>query len=348
MKRKSIAFALVACVALGAAYYTWQWHQTNKGEVNERQAITAFGNVDIRQVGLGFRVEGRLKQLFFDEGDFIKVGDVMATLDAEPFEEEITLRKSELATAESELERLQSGFRTQEIKVAHATVVERQVTLDNLQKELTRREALVDDGGVTRQSYDDVKARRDEAMARLESAREQLALMEEGFRKEDISKARAQVESRKAQLEIAKTRLNDTYLYAPSSGTVLTRVLEAGSIARIGETVMTLSISDPAWVRAYIAETDLGKIAPGMKTEVHIDSRPGQPYKGHIGFISPKAEFTPKNVETPELRTRLVYRFRVIVDNPDEGLRQGMPVTVKLLPQNMGSGHLSFNGKASE
>jgi HlyD family secretion protein len=348
MKRKPILFTLVACAALGAVYFAWQWRQAERGEANEGQAITAFGNVDIRQVDLGFRVEGRLQQLFFEEGDFVKAGELMAILDSEPFEEEIALQKAELSSAQSEFERLQAGFRTQEIKVAHAAVVERQVTLSNLQTELARREALVDEGGVTRQSYDDIKARRDEALARLESARGQLALMEEGFRKEEISKAHAQVESRKARLEIAKIRLNDTRLFAPSSGTVLTRVLEPGSIARVGQTIVTLSISDPAWVRAYIAETALGKIFPGMKAEVYIDSRPDRPYMGRIGFISPKAEFTPKNVETPELRTRLVYHFRVIVDNSDESLRQGMPVTVKLLPQSADKEHSSFNGKTAK
>jgi HlyD family secretion protein len=108
-------------------------------------------------------------------------------------------------------------------------------------------------------------------------------------------------------------------------------VLEPGSIAGVGQTVVTLSLSDPVWVRAYISETGLGTIAPGMKAEIYTDSQPEQPYLGHIGFISPKAEFTPKNIETPDLRTRLVFRFRVLVDNPDNYLRQGMPVTVKLL-----------------
>lgn len=348
MKRRAFLFALLACASLVAANSAWQWHKSGKKVADVGQAITAFGNVDIRQVNLGFRVEGRLQQLFFEEGDSVKAGDLMAILDREPFEEEIALHDAELDSAQFEFERLQSGFRTQEIKVARATVVERQATLNNLQTELTRRKALIDEGGVTRQSYDDIKARRDEALARLDSAREQLALMEEGFRKEEISKAHSQVESRKAQLEIAKTRLNDTRLFAPSSGTILTRALEPGSIARVGQNIVTLSIADPAWVRAYVSETDLGKIFPGMKAAIYIDSRPDQPYMGHIGFISPKAEFTPKNVETQELRTRLVYHFRVIVDNSDESLRQGMPVTVRLFLQGVGKEHLPLNGKRAE
>ncbi len=348
MNKKALLLILIICVALGAAYFTWQRHNDETGTAGEEQALTTFGNVDIRKVDLGFRVEGRLEQVYFEEGDIVNAGDLVAILDGKPFEEEIALRKAELHSSQSDLERLQAGFRTQEIKVARAVVVERQVTLNNLQTELTRRQALVNEGAVSRQSFDDIKAQRDEALARLESAREELALLEEGFRKEDISRAQAQVESREAQLQIARIKLDDTRLVAPSSGTVLIRVLEPGSIVRVGQTVMTLSISDPAWVRAYVAEPDLGKIHPGMKAKVYTDSRPDQPYLGHIGFISPEAEFTPKNVETPELRTRLVYRFRVLVDNPDQGLRQGMPVTVKLLPQSDDREHHSINVEKTE
>ena len=347
MKKKLVLFALILCTVLGAVFYFWRQH--NQEGTSEDRALTVFGNVDIRQVDLGFRVDGRVEQLFFDEGDFVKAGELIASLDSEPLAEEKALKRSELSSAQAELKRLQSGFRPQEIKIARATVVERQATLNNLQTEFKRREALVDSGSVSQQSFDDIKAQRDAAKARLVSAREQLALIEEGYRKEDIAKARAQVEAGKAQLQIANTRLNDTRLYAPSAGTIFTRVLEPGAIARSGQTVVALSLSDPAWVRAYIDEIDLGKIAPGMKAEIFIDSRPDQPYQGHVGFISPRAEFTPKNVETPELRTRLVFRFRVLVDNPDGGLRQGMPATVKLRPQNGGSkDHLIPSKRAAQ
>ncbi|PWI34034.1 secretion protein HlyD [Vibrio albus] len=340
MKKQSIIIVLVVGMVLGVAFYVWDRPDSLSVIANNEQNTTVFGNVDIRQVNLGFRVAGRVKQLYFDEGDEVRAGELIAVLDSEPFEEEMALHESELSAAEADYERLQSGFRQQEIKVARAAVSERQATLNNLQAEFIRRQKLVNEGNVSRQSFDDIRAQRDAARAGLESAREQLALMEEGYRKEEVAKANAQVGVRMAQLEIARTRLNDTNLYAPSSGTLLTRALEPGSVAGVGQTVVTLSLSDPVWVRAYISESGLGTIAPGMNAEVFTDSNHDQPYKGHIGFISPKAEFTPKNIETPDLRTRLVFRFRVLVDNPDNRLRQGMPVTVKLLPQKSVGGKL--------
>lgn len=332
MRKKIIISFLLVIVATSAAFFAWRWENVKQGG-DESIAIVTYGNVDIRQVDLGFRVSGKLSRLLVEEGDSVRQGDLLAVLDGKPYEDDIALQEAELETARSNHNLLKSGYRTQEIEVARSAVAERRVKLKNLETELVRRKALLKDGVVAQQTYDDIRTQRDEAQARLKSAQKQLSMQVEGYRGEEIKKAYHQVESKMAQVEIARTHLEDTRLVAPSDGTVLVRVLEPGSIAGVGQTVITLSLSDPVWVRAYIAESSLGKIHPGMTAEVYTDTRPGQPYSGHIGFISPQAEFTPKNIETEELRTRLVYRFRVIVDNPDNGLRQGMPVTVHLAPE---------------
>ncbi|MDL0547133.1 efflux RND transporter periplasmic adaptor subunit, partial [Yersinia pestis] len=116
---------------------------------------------------------------------------------------------------------------------------------------------------------------------------------------------------------------------APSAGTVLTRAVEPGTILSASNTVFTVSLTDPVWVRAYVSERHLGQAIPGSEVEVFTDGRPDKPYHGKIGFVSPTAEFTPKTVETPDLRTDLVYRLRIIITDADESLRQGMPVTVR-------------------
>ncbi len=139
---------------------------------------------------------------------------------------------------------------------------------------------------------------------------------------------RANLAQAKAALGVAITNLKDTKVFAPHEGTILTRIREPGSIVNVGDPIYTLTLTDPVWIRAFVSEPQLGLIYPGMKAEVYTDSK--QTYTGHIGFISPVAEFTPKTVETTELRTDLVYRLRIIADNPDKYLKQGMPVTVKL------------------
>ena len=137
----------------------------------------------------------------------------------------------------------------------------------------------------------------------------------------------------KAIADLAESNLNlqDTYLYAPSAGMVLTRVLEPGSMLAAGNAVISLSLVDPVWVRAYVAETDLGRAKSGTKVEVYSDSNPAEAFSGIIGFVSPNAEFTPKTVETTQLRTQLVYRLRIVMQDPLHKMRQGMPVTVRVL-----------------
>jgi HlyD family secretion protein len=156
--------------------------------------------------------------------------------------------------------------------------------------------------------------------------------MKAGFRKEDIEGARAQLANSEAALQIAMRQRADAELLAPNTGVILTRVREAGAIVNAGETVFVLSLTTPVWIRTYVSEPDLGRVKPGQEVVVRIDTPGVPPTKGRIGFISTTAEFTPKTVETRELRTALVYRLRIVADDPTGVLRQGMPVTVSLAP----------------
>ncbi len=191
-------------------------------------------------------------------------------------------------------------------------------------------ERLVKIQGVSQDDVDREKAAVDSAAARLKQAEESLRLAVLGPRYEDIAAARAQLAQQDATIIQIERRLSDCDLIAPSAGVILTRARERGAIIQPGETVFTLTLTTPVWVRTYVDELDLGRIHPDMRGSVVTDTALDRPYAGHIGFISPTAEFTPKTVETRSLRTSLVYRLRVIVDNPDGGLRQGMPVTVTL------------------
>jgi HlyD family secretion protein len=172
---------------------------------------------------------------------------------------------------------------------------------------------------------------------RLASAKDSYRLLAEGTRAEDIAAARATLQASQARVAVAQTALDDTRLVAPSEGVVLSRVREPGAIVSPNDVVYVLSLTRPVWVRAYVPEKQLGKLHPGMEVAVLSDSSPSRPFKGHIGFISPTAEFTPKSVETPELRTDLVYRLRIVVDEPEPGLRQGMPVTVRFSTPTSGA-----------
>ncbi|MFC3164858.1 secretion protein HlyD [Ciceribacter thiooxidans] len=331
MKKTVAVPALLLVVSAGLAAAFWTDLPTRFGwESTKANDLTLYGNVDIRQVQLGFRVSGRIAGMKVEEGDAVHQGQTLATLDAGPYEDSMHAAEAQVAALKATLDKLIAGPRPAEIEQARAVHEERTAELQLAQQAFDRARQLRPSDAISQADLDQAAANRAAATARLASARESLRLLEEGSRPEDIAVARANLEAAEASFAGARTALADTELKAPADAIVLSRVREPGAIISPSDTVYVLSLAQPVWIRTYIAEPMLGLIHPGMQVEVHSDSAPGKPYRGRIGFISPVAEFTPKSVETPELRTDLVYRLRVIVDNADPGLRQGMPVTVRI------------------
>ncbi|MCH4545341.1 secretion protein HlyD [Rhizobium changzhiense] len=327
--KRVLPLVILLLVAAGAAAW-WYGLPEKLGWLPEaRREFVLYGNVDIRQVSLGFRVSGRLAELHADEGDVVKTGTVLAKLDAAPYEFAVRSGEANVAALQATLDKLKAGPRPTEIAQARAAYDESVADLRNANLAYDRARQLRPQGTISEASLDQATAARAMAAARSDSANEALKLLLEGSRVEDIDAADAQLKAAQATLASARTSLEDTQLRAPNDGVILSRVRENGAIASPADTVFVLSLTEPVWVRTYVAEPDLGRIHPGMKVAVTSDTAPDKPYEGTIGFISPVAEFTPKSVETPELRTDLVYRLRIVIDKPGLDLRQGMPVTVR-------------------
>jgi HlyD family secretion protein len=327
MKRppKAVLIALLVAGGLAGAWW-YKTHHSISGD------LVLQGNVEVRQVNLGFKVSGRIETLNVDEGDRVRTRQVLASLEKIYFEDTLAQIRAQLGQSKANYTKLKAGNRPEEIAQAKALVAEREATLTNAKITRSRAEALLKTPAGSQKTVDDATAAERQADASLNSAREALRLQEIGFRAEDIALAKAQFDERKANLQVAERQLADADLIAPNDGTVLSRVREDGAIVQAGETVYVLSLTSPVWVRAYVSEPDLGRIKPGMEVSVHTDTQGGKVYKGKVGFISTAAEFTPKTVETTELRTALVYRIRVVVDGTADELRQGMPVTIDLQP----------------
>jgi HlyD family secretion protein len=270
---KLALFILLLCLIAGGIY----WFLSTE-EREQQTTLVLYGNVDVRQVDIGFRVEGRVLSMPLQEGDLATKGILLATVDKQPY--------------------------LDQVKQAEAALTSARVAFDHAELIFKRRTELVDGGGVSKEDYEDTRSTLDTNAAALRQA--------------------------EAALGVALTNLRETESYAPADGVILTRIREPGTVVKPSDPVCTLSLVSPVWVRAYVSEPQLGLIYPGMFARVFTDTPHGKIYEGHIGFISPVSEFTPKTVETTQLRTDLVYRLRVIVDNPDDGLRQGMPVTVHL------------------
>lgn len=326
MKRKPMLPAILAVAVLAAlAWLAWtRFSGDARGD-----AITLYGNVDIRELELGFRVPGRLLAMAAEEGDAVRAGEVLAELDAQPYRDALDAADARVRRAAAQLDKLRHGSRPEEIVQAEANRREARAAAGNAEREYARQQKLIRSGATSEETLDAARARRDATQAALGGAEAALALARDGFRDEDIAAAEAELALATAQRAQARTALADATLAAPADATVLARVREPGSLLAQGQPVYTLSLRDPVYVRAYVAEPDLGRVAPGTRAWITTDSSERR-YRGRIGFVSPRAEFTPKSVETTELRTDLVYRLRIVVEDPDSGLRQGMPVTVRV------------------
>lgn len=321
-RRSMLIVAIVAAILLGAIATRGFGLFAGSGGT-----LTLYGNVDIREVDMAFRVPGRIETIAVDEGDKVRKGQVLAILDTASLDARINEASAQVGRARAEFEKLRNGSRPQDIAQARARAAAAETVYAAAQQDFERRRPLVGPGAISRDLWVQTVAARDQAEARLAEARQALSLVEAGPRAEDIAAGEAALAAAEAARRSAATDLGDTRLTAAVNGTVLTRAREPGAIVQGGETVLTLSIDRPLRVRAYVAEGQLSRIRPGMKVQVTADGNP-RTYQGTIGYISPRAEFTPKTVETEDLRTDLVYRLRIIVANPDDALRQGQPVTV--------------------
>jgi HlyD family secretion protein len=324
-RAKAIIFVLVMGVSLALSaggYYLWQQRQQPQNQ------LILYGNVDIREVNLGFYVFGRVEHMLFEEGDKVAQGQPLAILERDRFINRVAIARANLEKQRAVVKKLEMGSRPEEIKKAKADAEAAKIALRNAQRIYKRRLTLAHTKTIAKETVDDAREFRNRATANLEAARQLLQLAIKGPRKEDIEAAHAEKRALEAELALAQRDLKDAEIYAPADGIIRVRILEPGAIVTAGEPVYTLALKSPVRVRAYVSEPDLGRIHSGMPVKVFTDSRPDRPYEGQIGFISPTAEFTPKTVQTPQVRTSLVYRIRVIIANPDYGLHQGMPITL--------------------
>ena len=323
MSRKQVIIVSLGILVIAAAGFFWTRQN------GAPTALVLHGNVDIREVDLAFRQSGRVTSLKFDEGARVSQGELLAELDAKPFEDALALARANRAQAQAELAKARHGSRAQEISQADAAVQQASAALKEAESNFARQTALAETGAASERTLEAARSARDQARAALASAEQGLALRREGTRTEDIAAAEARLAATEAQLTQAQTALSDTRLLAPSDGLISARVREVGSMVTGNVPIYTLSLQEPIYVRAYVSQTQLTHVQPGSAVTVTADGA-SEAFKGTIGFISPKAEFTPKSVETTELRTDLVYRVRIVLPGAARALRQGMPVTVTL------------------
>jgi HlyD family secretion protein len=318
-----VAMVIVAALAGGAFVYLRDGSEVS-GE------LTLHGNVDIRQVELAFNASGRISRIDVNEGDPVKSGQVLARLDTERLN--LSLRQAEAQTAAQQeaVNRLEAGSRPEEIRQAQAQRDAARVSMDDAENFYRRQQSLAERNFISRQQADTARFARDKARAQWRAVSETARLTELGPRREDIAAARATLIVYEAVAAQLRHDIAEGELYAPSDGVIDKRILEVGDMASPQKTVFTLALTEPLWVRVWLPGMQLGRVPLGARAAIYTDSHSGKAYSGWVGYVSPSAEFTPKSVETTEVRSSLVYQTRVYVCSGAGELRQGMPATVKI------------------
>jgi HlyD family secretion protein len=319
----------LAILGVGGAYYIWE-HFEGPGGRRAVAPLVLYGNVEVRQADLAFGVEGPIARMLVDEGDRVETGQTLAVLEQDAFLHAEANAEAMLQSAEALLAELLAGSRQQEVERARANVAAAEAAVENAELNLRRVVELARREHSAQQALDSARLTSRTAAATLRQQRAELALRLEGARTEEVARQRAEVAAQRANLALQRYRLARSTLRAPNAGVILTRIREPGAVISASAPVFTMSVIEPVWIRTYVDEPNLGRVVPGDSAEITTDAKPHAVYRGRIGYVSPTAEFTPRSVETPNIRTTLVYRVRIIVQNPDRALRQGMPATIRI------------------
>lgn len=332
MKKGVIAAILVLILAvMGGAWYYFNQTKTDDG------TLTLYGNVDIRQVSLAFEQAGRIQVLNVQEGDRVKKGEVLATLNTDGLNIQKQQAEAQLKVQQQTVIELDVGTRPEQITQAEALLASTQAQLNKANKDLQRLQVLFSSTAgqaISQQELDYAKSNQATAQAAVKEKQANLALLKHGARREDREAAKAQTEVAQAGLDFINYQIQRSVLVSPVDAVVRARLQEVGDMTTAQKSVYTLALTNPKWVRVYANENQLTQIKMGGKAEIIRDSQPDQPIQGKIGFISSVAEFTPKTVQTEDIRTTLVYEVRVYVQDPQDALKMGQPVTVNIVQAN--------------
>ena len=320
--KRLIPVLILLAAAIAAGVYYYPRFVRKPAPANQ---LTLSGNIEAHESLVSFKVQGRIVDLPVEEGQQVEQAALLARLEDADSKQKVRIDQANVGVRESDLALTLAGTREQEVKAAQQTMIDAQADLEEKKLDNDRAQRLFSKDEVSAQDRDLAATALKRAEAIFKAAQQRLSEAVEGSRKEDIAIARANLNEASANLGLSQVNLGYTILRAPSTGVITLRQAELGEVVAPGSPVATLADLDHIWLRAYIAETDLGSIHWGQEATVTTDTYPGKLYHGHISFISSNAEFTPKSVQTYKERVTLVYRIKIDIDNPNHELKPGMP-----------------------
>ena len=325
MKKKGIVVLALVAVGVATALYFARRPTPASG------VLEISGNIEISDVAASFKVPGRVLARVVSEGERVEAGQVLARLDDAELVREVEIRRAELGATRAALAELEAGSRREEINQARASVERARADAARASSERARQESLFASEVISTRELEASRAADRIALAQVDGAENQLALLERGPRPEQIDQARERAQQASEILALAETRLSYATLASPLDGLVLAEHVESGEQVAAGTPVVTIGDLSSVWLRGYVDETDLGRVNVGQAVRVTTDTGPERVYPGTVSFIASEAEFTPKSVQTAKERVKLVYRIKIDIDNPTGELKPGMPADAEIV-----------------
>ncbi len=288
-------------------------------------AIDASGTLEAVEVNVSAKVPGQLEQLYVQEGSTVQVGDTLAILDHSTQELQWRQAHAGVELADAQYRLLLNGARSEDIQQGEDMLKQAQSSFNIAKDDYNRMKDLYASHSISQKQYDDAESRFTITQAQLSSAKENLRKLKNFARPEDIAAAKARLDQSKANADLLQKQINDSYVVAPVSGIVTQKPVEVGELVNTGTTVVTISNLKKLNLMIYVSEKELGKVKLNGSADVVIDTYPNKAFPARVIYISPIAEFTPKNIQTKEDRTKLVFGVKLEVDNKEGSLKAGMP-----------------------
>ncbi len=295
------------------------------GGNNNPNEIEASGNIESTNVIVSSRVNGEINKILYDEGQFVTEGDTVMKIDHETLQLQLDQAEAAVAGARAQLQLLRNGARKEDISQAEEGVKQAQVNYDLAKKDKERMDNLFQTTSISRNQYDNATAKFELAQAQLKSAKDNLAKLKNFARPEEIQQAVANLDRQAAAVKILKKSINDSYVQSPINGVIVDKFFEKGETVTQMSSLFKVSDLRTVDLIIYVSEEELGKVKLGQEADVSVDAFPDKSYSGKVIYISPEAEFTPKNIQTKDERTKLVFAVKIRIDNPEYELKPGMP-----------------------
>ena len=326
MKRRIPVILIVLAVA--AAVYYFYYRSANQVEAGNTLRLS--GNIEAHESVVSFKVQGRIVELPVEEGQWVEPGTVLARIEGDDFRQQTALDEATARVRAAELQLAEAGARRQEVEAAEQVLRDAQADLEQKKLDFERADTLFREKVGSQQVRDQAATNLKRATAAVERAQENLSQLREGTRKEQIAIARANLKQAQERVELSKLNVEYTVLRAPKAGVVVVRHAELGEVVNPGTPVVTMADLDNVWLRAYLPETELGRVRWGQEAAIKTDTFRNKTYRGTVSFISSKAEFTPKTVQTTKERVTLVYRVKIDLENSNHELKPGMPADAEI------------------